>query len=292
MAVTTSTSVDPLIQPSLQYGLTEAQRLYQSGGPQYYQGQSYVGPSQTTNTGLQALEARAKQGSPLVNQAQQAFGKTINGDYLSGNPFFQGAFAPAAQAATSQFNQSIGDVTSSASKAGRYGSNAMGTMLGNASNQLAQNLTNTAGTLAYQNYADERGRQMSAAAGAPQMAQSDYQDIQNLLSAGQAREGYQGQQLQADMNKFNFLQNQPQQNLQNYMSLVYGNPLGKVGSSTQSGSADTSTMQNVLGTAATLGGLYKNTNGFSGLTNWFSGGSGGGFTADPTASTFGSNWWD
>jgi hypothetical protein len=42
------------------------------------------------------------------------------------------------------------------------------------------------------------------------------------------------------------------------MSLVYGNPLGRVGQSTSSGSADTSTLQNVLGLAAVGGGLYKN----------------------------------
>jgi hypothetical protein len=72
------------------------------------------------------------------------------------------------------------------------------------------------------------------------------------------REGYQGQQLGADIQRFNFLQNQPQQNLQNYMSLVYGSPLGRVGSTTASGAADTSTLQKVLGTAATAAGVYKN----------------------------------
>jgi hypothetical protein len=119
-------------------------------------------------------------------------------------------------------------------------------------------LANTAGQLAYQNYADERARQQAATMAAPQMTAADYQDIQNMLQAGQIREGYQGQQMQGDIAKFNFLQNQPQQNLQNYLSLVYGNPLGRVGQSTSSGSADTSTLQNVLGLAAVGGGLYKN----------------------------------
>jgi hypothetical protein len=80
-----------------------------------------------------------------------------------------------------------------------------------------------------------------------------------MLAAGQAREGYTGQQQQADIARFNFLQNQPQQNLQNYLSLVYGNPLGRVGQSVSSGAADTSTLQNLLGGAAVLGGLEKNT---------------------------------
>jgi hypothetical protein len=119
-------------------------------------------------------------------------------------------------------------------------------------------LANTAGQLAYQNYADERARQQQAIGMSPQMAGADYQDINQLLQAGQIREGYQGQQIGADMQKFNFLQNQPQQNLQNYMSLVYGSPLGRVGSTTASGTPDTSTFQKLLGTAAVGAGVYKN----------------------------------
>jgi len=279
MATTTTSTIDPTVQPYLSYGLSEAQRLYQSGGPQYYPGQTYVAPSQTTQSGLQALEQRALQGSPLVGQAQQQLQNTIGGNYLSGNPFFQGAFAPAAQAATSQFNQAIGDIGSAASKAGRYGSGAMGSLQDRAAGQFAQQLTNTAGTLAYQNYADERARQQAATMAAPGMAQADYQDIQNLLAAGQAREGYTGQQLQSDIARFNYGQQLPQQNLSTFLSSVYGNPMANLKSTTQSGTADTSTLQNVLGTAATLGGLYKNLGGSTGIgnlwnsgTNWLSNG--------------------
>jgi len=273
MATTTTSTIDPTIQPFLSFGLGEAQRLYQAGGPQYYPGQTYVAPSQTTQTGLQALEQRAMQGSPLVSQAQQQIQNTIGGNYLSGNPFFQGAFAPAAQAATTQFQKAIGDIGSAASKAGRYGSGAMNTLQDRASGQLAQQLSNTAGQLAYQNYADERARQQAATMAAPGMAQADYQDIQNLLAAGQAREGYTGQQLQSDIARFNFQQNAPQQNLSAFLSSVYGNPMANLRSTTQSGTADTSTLQNVLGTAATLGGLYKNLGGSTGIGNLWNSGS-------------------
>ena len=276
MAVTTTTSIDPAIQPYLTYGLSEAQRLYQSGGPQYYPGQTYVSPSETTQKGLQALESRALAGNPLLGSAQQQLAGTISGQYLSGNPFFQGAFAPAAQAATQTFQKAIGDISSAASKAGRYGSGAMERLTGSASNQLAQQLANTAGTLAYQNYADERARQQAATMAAPQMAQADYQDIQNLLAAGQAREGYTGAQTQADIARFNFLQNQPQQNLQNYLSMVYGTPMGKI--STQTGTTDTSTLQNLLGVASIGAGIYKSPelvsdikSGWDALSGWLSG---------------------
>lgn len=263
---TTTTSIDPTIQPYLQYGLTEAQKLYQGGGPQYYGGQTYVSPSATTKTGLQALEARASQGNPLLGSAQQQLQGTVSGDYLSGNPFFQGAFRPAATAAESQYKQTLGDVASKASLAGRYGSGVMGNLQDRATNVFAQNLANTAGTLAYQNYDAERARQQAATMAAPAMASADYQDIQQMLQAGQMREGYTGAQQQADITKFNFLQNQPQQNLQNYLSLVYGNPLGRV---TNQQSSGPSTFQNLLGLAAVGGGLYQNL-GRPDLGNWLS----------------------
>ena len=258
MATTTTSSIDPTIQPYLTYGLQQAQQAYQGGGPQYYGGQTYVSPSTTTQTGLQALEARASLGNPLLQSAQNQLQNTVSGGFLGGNPFFQGAFQPAAQAAETQFKTTLGDIASKSSLAGRYGSGVMGNLQDRASGQYAQALTNTAGQLAYQNYEAERQRQQQAIGAAPQLAQADYQDINQLLQAGQLREGYTGQQLGADIQRFNFLQNQPQQNLQNYMSLVYGNPLGRVGQTTASGAADTSAFQKLLGTAAVGAGVYKN----------------------------------
>ena len=273
MATTTTSQVDPAIAPYLTYGLEQAAGLYQGGGPQYYTGETFVAPSQTTQAGLQAMETRALAGNPLTGLAQQQLQGTLGGAYLGGNPFFQGAFAPAAQAAQQQYQQTLGDIGSKASLAGRYGSGVMGNLQDRASGQYAQALTNTAGQLAYQNYEAERQRQQQAIGAAPQLAMADYQDINQLLQAGQLREGYQGQQLGADIQRFNFLQNQPQQNLQNYMSLVYGNPLGRVGSTTASGAADASAFQKLLGTAATAGGLYKNLGGSTGISNLWNSGS-------------------
>ena len=281
MATTTTSSIDPTIQPYLTYGLQQAQEAYQGGGPQYYGGQTYVSPSTATQTGLQALEARASQGNPLLQSAQSQLQNTVSGGFLGGNPFFQGAFQPAARAAETQFKTTLGDIASKASLAGRYGSGAMGSLQDRATGAFGQQLANTAGQLAYQNYADERARQQAATLAAPAMSQADYQDIQNMLQAGQIREGYTGQQMQSDIAKFNFLQNQPQQNLQNYLSLVYGNPMGKVGSQTTSGSADTSSLQNLLGLAAVGGGLYKNLGGSTGISNlWNSNWLGGSANAD------------
>ncbi|MFZ9264707.1 MAG: hypothetical protein ACO222_06055, partial [Polynucleobacter sp.] len=150
---------------------------------------------------------------------------------LGGNPFFQGAFQPAAQAATDAFNTAIGNVTSAASKAGRYGSGAMQNLQNAAAGQLAQKLTGTAGQLAYQNYADERARQQQATFGAPSLAEADYADINKMLAAGQLGEGYQQKALDAAMQKYAYEQNLPQQQLTNYLNQAYGFPAGKTATS-------------------------------------------------------------
>jgi len=224
---TTTTAVDPTIQPYLTYGLSEARKQYEGGGPKFYPGQGYVGPSTATQTALQALQARAMAGNPLLSQAQGNVSGMLAGDYLGGNPFFQGAFQPAATAAQTAFQKSIGDISSAASKAGRYGSGAMGDLQSQAAGTFAQKLADTAGKLSYENYAQERQNQMRALGMAPGLAEADYGDINKLLGAGQLGEGYQTSALQADMARYNFEQNAPQKNLTNYLNMVYGFPAGR-----------------------------------------------------------------
>jgi len=225
---TNVTQLDPTLRPYVGYGLEEARRLYQNFTPQYFPGQTYVSPTQATQAALQAQVNRATQGSALTPAAQQQQLATIRGQYLGGNPFFEGAFQPAAMAATTQFNRSIQDINSQASRAGRYGSGAMGQLQGAAATTLANALTGTAGQLAYQNYATERAAQERAAMGAPGLAAADYGDIAQLAAAGQAQEAYQAQALQDAINRYNFAQAQPQEQLTNFLSAAYGAPGGQV----------------------------------------------------------------
>jgi hypothetical protein len=79
------------------------------------------------------------------------------------------------------------------------------------------------------------------------------------------------------------------------MSLVYGNPLGRVGQTTASGAADTSAFQKLLGTAAVGAGVYKNLGSpnlnFLNPFSSFSSPSNMG-TIDANYPALGSNWWD
>ena len=247
---TTTQTMDPAIAPYVTYGLSEAQRLYQQPGPGYFPGQTYVGPSGSTQAALQAAQTRALQGNPLLPAAQQQTLANIQGGYLGGNPFFQGAFQPAARAAEQSYMDAMGKIGSTFSAAGRYGSGAMGDVQDRATGQFAQSLTDTAGKLAYQNYDAERARQMASISGAPEMAGADYADIQRLLTTGQAQEGYQQMALQDAINRYNYQQNLPAMQLQQYLSAAYGSPMG--GITTQSVPSYTNQSSSILGGA--LGG--------------------------------------
>jgi hypothetical protein len=248
------------MQPYISYGLQEAQKLYQNPSvPGYYPGQGYVSPTESTQQALQFGANRAVLGNPLLPQAQQTVSgmqntfnpaiqqmqATAGGEYLSGNPFFSGAFDAAARAAGSTFQDQMQQVASNASRAGRYGSGAMGQLQDRAAGTFATALTDTAGKLAYQNYDAERARQeaamgnignlygadyarqLQAAQMAPTLAQADYADIDKLYQVGQAQESYQQAALADAMQRYNFQQNLPAAKLQSFLSAAYGAPMGQ-----------------------------------------------------------------
>jgi hypothetical protein len=231
----TQQQLDPTVRPFVEYGLQEAKQLYQTDTPTYYPYQTYVDPSAQTQQALQAAQTRALAGNPLVPAAQQQQLATIQGQNLGLNPYFANALQGAAGVATTQFQDALKDIASQASTAGRYGSGAMADLQSRASTNLAKELTTRAGELAYQNYAAERAAQERAIASAPQMAQADYADIQQLMNVGQTAEDYQRQALESDIARYEFEENKPYTKLQSYLSAAYGAPMGQVTTSKSSG---------------------------------------------------------
>ena len=230
----TTQNIDPAILPYITYGLDEAQNLYQDASPEYYPDATYVPASANTTEALGLAGDRARTGSPLIPAAQTQALSTIQGDRLSaGNPYFSAMMTSAARPAVTEFNKAIRDIGSRTAASGRYGSGAMGEMESQASENLANSLTNRAAELAYSNFGAERARQDAAIAQAPQMAAADYSDIQQLMNVGQQQEDYSRQELQSDIGRFEFEQNKPYTKLQSYLSAAYGAP-APMNSTTQS----------------------------------------------------------
>jgi hypothetical protein len=221
---TTTTSIDPRIAPYVTYGLEEAKRLYEGGSPQYYQGQTYISPSQATQQSLQMAQERALGGSPLVKAAQQETLDTIAGRGV--NPFLAGALEGVNRQAGQDYTKNIQALQSAASSAGRYGSAAQGQQEGLAQDIFARNLAEAGNRMAYQSAEAERARQVAASQYGIPMANADYMDINQLLKVGQAGEGYDQARLQADINRFNYEQNLPQMKLSQFANLFSSVPQG------------------------------------------------------------------
>lgn len=213
----TKTEIAPEFKPYITYSLGEAQRLYQ-GMPQ---APATLAPEQSaySKQAIDLAAQRAQMGSPLMGAAQAEQLATIQGRGV--NPFLGGALEQANRLAGEQYTRNIQNLQSQASSAGRYGSAAMGQQAGQAQDIFARSLAEQGGQLAYQSAEAERARQVAAAQAAPQMAAADYVDIQRLLQAGQAQEGYSLQDIQGQL----AAQDLPMQRLQQAANVFYGAPL-------------------------------------------------------------------
>jgi hypothetical protein len=227
---TTTSGIDPTIMPYVNYGLSEAQRLYQAPGAAFYPGQTYVSPSNPTLESLSAAAERARAGSPLTRAAQSETLGIIEGRGV--NPFLEGALAGANRQAEEAYTRGVQNIQSKASSIGRYGSGAMGQNVNQAQDIFGRNLAETAGTLAYNSAEAERNRQIDAIRNAPTLAQSDYQDIQKLLTVGQAEESYQEKALKDAINRYNYEQTLPERKLAQFTNLFTSVPSGGTSSTT------------------------------------------------------------
>jgi hypothetical protein len=208
----TTTEINPDFKPYITYALSQAKDIY-GNMPQAPETLA-VGPSATTQQAIGMAEQRALAGSPLAQAGQAEQLATIQGRGV--NPFLADALAQSNRLAGEAYTRNIQNLQSKAASAGRYGSAAMGQQ---------------AGQLSYSSAEAERARQVAAAQNAPQMAASDYADIQRLLQAGQGMEQYQQQAIQGRL----AAQDIPMQRLQQAANVFYGAPLETTTTATPTG---------------------------------------------------------
>jgi hypothetical protein len=251
MAVQTSTqtsSIDPALLPYLTQGLERAQSLFLTGKqPEFFPGQTYVSPSAATTESIAQQEAIARQQSPVLQQAQQAFqsslggiGQTAGGGFLNANPYqaqmIQAATRPLEQAFSQQV---LPGISSLFSKSGRLGSGAMERALGTATEGYGRALGDITSNIAGTQYQQERGLMQQAQLGQAALAQAapsiygqQFLPAQALGQVGAQQEAIAAQPLQEQMARFQFGQQLPYQQLQGYLSSVYGSPMGSYGTQT------------------------------------------------------------
>ena len=245
---TTSSQIDPALLPYLTQGLQRAQSLFLTGKqPEFFPGQTYVSPSAATTESIAQQEAIARQQSPVLQQAQQAYqtslgqvGQTAAGGFLNANPYQQAMMEAATRPLTQQFSQSVlPGISSLYSRSGRLGSGAMERALGTATEAYGRSLGDITSNIAGTQYQQERGLQQQAqlqqaqlAGLAPQFYGQQFLPSQTLAQVGAQQEAISAQPLQEQLARYQFGQQLPYQQLQGYLSSVYGTPLGSYGTQT------------------------------------------------------------
>ena len=271
MATTTQTSqVDPALLPYLTQGLQRAQSLFLTGKqPEFFPGQTYVSPSAATTEAIAQQEAIARQQSPVLQQAQQAYqaslgqvGQTAAGGFLNANPYQQAMMEAATRPLTQQFSQAVlPGISSLYSRSGRLGSGAMERALGTATEAYGRSLGDITANIAGTQYQQERGLQQQAqlqqaqlAGFAPQFYSQQFLPSQTLAQVGAQQEAIAAQPLQEQLARYQFGQQLPYQQLQGYLSSVYGTPLGSYGTQTTNAPTFQNRGAGILG-GALAGGL-------------------------------------
>lgn len=233
--------IDPTLRPYLGLGLQRAEQLFFGGQqPTLYPGQMYVSPSEQTQQALAAQEALATQQSPFLEQAGQSYlsamgglGQIAGGSFLGGSPFLNQAIQAATRPVMQQFEQvTLPSIQSAFSRAGRYGSGAQERAIGTATEATGRAIGDISSQIAAADYARERGlqqqalgQQLAAAQVAPQFFAQQFLPSQQLAQVGAAREAIAQQPLQEAMTRYQFQQQLPYQQLQTFLSGVYGTPL-------------------------------------------------------------------
>ncbi len=232
---TTNNNLDPNVVPYVKDALSEQQKLYQGGAPEYYGGQTYLDPNAQQKSAIDMMTANAGVNNPMLQNATNLNNQMINGDFLTNNPNFDAVMATAGRKATDAYNNAMTNTNSQASMSGRYGSDAHARMASNNSSNLAQSLADTAGQYAYQNYATERGNQINAMNNAGTIANNQNIGANNLMNAGNAQAQFDQTALNADIARHDYGQNANQQHLSNYTNAVWGAPMGSTSTSSNSG---------------------------------------------------------
>ena len=277
--------IDPTIAPYLSEALGRARQLFLQGqAPQLYPEQMYVSPSQQTLTALQRAEQLANP-APILEEGQTAYQqaldqatRTATGEYVKESPYLQAQLSAALRPLQQQFTeQVIPGISSQFSKAGRYGSGAMERATSGATEAFTRATGDITANIAGQQFQTERGYQQAAipqlaqmGAQAPQFYQTQFMPIQQLAQVGAQREAIAAQPLQEQIQRFQYQQQLPYQQLSGYLSSIYGSPLGGFSAAAdQQGNSFLNNLGAGLNIAGTAAKLFPDTT--SKVYNWFTG---------------------
>ena len=280
-------TIDPTIEPYLGESLARSRYLFLTGeGPQLYPDQMFVSPSTATLDAIMAAENLGRS-TTVSGLGEDVFGAYAGGlgtlanlaspDYMKSQEYkdyVSGVTRPITEAVTEDI---IPGIQSGFSKAGRYGSGAMGDITAKATGRAATAIGDVTSRIAQQ----ERQNQFNAATALPGFL-SNLSGVTAgalapsgvLAGVGAQREAIAAQPLQELIQRFEYQQNLPYNMLSGYLSSIYGSPLGGfTGQPEMQGNSllsDLGSIANIAGTIGKAGStdLGKQFTNWLGVTNY------------------------
>jgi len=227
-STTTVQKADPWsgLQGPLRDFYSNAQNWYNSGGPQYFPGDTVAAPRglqiDALNKGADMASAGPTQ---LMKNAGSTLEATAGGKYLSpdSNPYLAGMYQAAADPVVRNFKDAVTPgIASQFALGGRLGSGANQAAFNNATATLGHTLGDMANNLYGTAYGQERNLQQQASLAAPAFDQAKYNDVNKLLGIGEYQQNLAQQQLDQGKARWDFEQNRPLMNLQALNQLLQG----------------------------------------------------------------------
>lgn len=246
---TTTTELPQWAQPYAQQLLNRGAALSSQNMP------VYTGPRTADMNGMQTagmnmVQQRAQNGSPVVNAGQQNLTDTLNGSYLNaGNPYLSKAIDAASQDVTRNYDAAVNGTDATFGRAGAFGGSAWQQAQQGNAHELVNTLGNLSTNMHMQDYGQERQNQIGAQQTALQYGAQPYMDAQQLMGAGATQFGYDQQKLTDAQNLFNEQAQSPYKSLDVLANTIRG-AVGGGGTITQSGPGANPFAQGVGGAAA------------------------------------------
>lgn len=192
-------------QPYLTTGFEQAKQRFLDDPVTYYEGNTVAPFATETEESLNQRAQMAREGFGPLNQANQLAEQTLRGDYLYGGPGFDAAVDAAYRKAKPRIDSQFG-------------------LAGGHNSGLADEaMAGAIGDAFAQQYNQERQRQMQMAGMAPGLDQARYFDTGQLGAVGAQRQAQQQAEINADVNKFNYMRDEGRRRLQDYMAAISGN---------------------------------------------------------------------
>lgn len=229
---TTTQTIAPELKPLATAYTNKAINLGNQGY-QPFRGQRFAGPTGAEQAGLGMIANRAQNGSPLIDGGSASLQQMLRPG--QSNPYLDASVNRAQQSVVNQWNNVTKPQTESAMvNSGSFGNSGLQQLEQQQQVATGKQLGDIASQMYGQDYEQGNNRALQAAQLAPQYANADYNDAQQLLNAGSYARNFDQQ------NKdFNFQQYQDQQNLPykqlGAMSGVFGSNLGGSSATKSSG---------------------------------------------------------